>query len=611
MPSRKEILESNQYRIETAEERAARAVAGAYNRARGELVSSLITSWTGPENISPAQALDLMRQLSLIGQIDSRLKALEGEVGGVLRGIVNGVTELAVEQVGREIGLLPAEFRPDVTRFAMLDTALIERFVPVVMSDIQGITQTTIAQLQRELQTGLITGQSFPQLIRRLFNEQPSDGVSPWANGRRSAELMTRRTVITANNAAKQEALAKINERAEPKNRVQKQAVATVQSSTTETCLRVHGQIVDVDKPFKLEGEPRFAREMMAPAFHWRCRTSIAMYHPAFERGGLTTANMEASAKAELARRAAAKRPAPVAAPTPPAPKVPPAYDLGEGTRLRQELTRQDKALRTEYQALQDEYGDINQRVEDLYTDYRQKVAAEEDYDKQTDLLIWHMGELKKLQAARDAVVARQIGIQQKLKTLAQDTLAVPKAQQSKITTTWASTFKGKKGVGKLRERVKEAVDFVSAITADTPIDSAIELDTSGRAYATRGAIHISLPTTGRTIVHEIGHVIEETRGAAYRVKRLAFFDKRTAGDSLEKLVDLFPGWGYDDREVVKKDKWESPYMGKVYSFDSDTNSSSEVISMAIERLFNNAVAFAETDPEYFDFVVSYLRGTL
>lgn len=140
MPSRKEILESNQLRIETAEERAARAVAGAYNRARGELVSSLISSWTGPDTLSPAQALDLMRQLSLIGQIDSRVKALEGEVGGILRGVVSSVTELAIEQIGRELGLLPRELRPDISRFAMLDTALIERFIPVVMGDIQGLS---------------------------------------------------------------------------------------------------------------------------------------------------------------------------------------------------------------------------------------------------------------------------------------------------------------------------------------------------------------------------------------------------------------------------------------------------------------------------------------
>jgi hypothetical protein len=54
----------------------------------------------------------------------------------------------------------------------------------------------------------------------------------------------------------------------------QKQAVALIDKNTTECCQRVNGQIQDLDKPFKLTGNPRFADEMLQPPFHYYCRTS-------------------------------------------------------------------------------------------------------------------------------------------------------------------------------------------------------------------------------------------------------------------------------------------------------------------------------------------------
>lgn len=302
MPGRGAVLERNQLLLETAESRAARQVATAYNGARRELVEQLITRWTGRSTLTPAQQLDLVRRLGLLQNIDSRLLQLESEVGVILRDLLSANTELAVEQISGELALLPPNLRPNVSQFTMLDTATIEQFVPVVTQEIQGITQTTMLQLRRELQNGLIQGEGFPDLVRRLMASTPTgEGPAVWRNGQLSAERMVRRTVITANNAAKNAALAKVN--AAGGTQVQKQAVASIGPRTTTCCLRVHGQIRDVDKPFDLTAEPRFARQMMHPAFHWMCRTSEAMYHPIFEQGAMTTASMRSSAMAEFNSR--------------------------------------------------------------------------------------------------------------------------------------------------------------------------------------------------------------------------------------------------------------------------------------------------------------------
>ncbi len=81
----------------------------------------------------------------------------------------------------------------------------------------------------------------------------------------------------------------------------QKQAISAVDGRTTETCLRVHGQIVALDRPFYLEGTPRYADYMEWPPFHWWCRTSAALFRPDFDIG--LTDKMEGTAEEELARR--------------------------------------------------------------------------------------------------------------------------------------------------------------------------------------------------------------------------------------------------------------------------------------------------------------------
>ena len=296
------VLERNQLLLETAESRAARQAANAYNAARRELVEQLITRWTGSSTLTPTQQLDLVRRLGLLQNIDSRLLQLENEVGVILRDLLSANTELAVEQISRELALLPPSLRPNVSQFTMLDTATIEQFVPVVTQEIQGITRTTVLQLRRELQNGLIQGEGFPDLVRRLMASTPTgEGPAVWRNGQLSAERMVRRTVIQSNNMAKQSALQKIN--ATGQIRVRKQWVASIGPRTTNCCLRAHGQIQDVDKPFDLTGTPRFARQLMTPPGHWNCRSSATMWHESFEQGAMTTASMRSSAMAELNSR--------------------------------------------------------------------------------------------------------------------------------------------------------------------------------------------------------------------------------------------------------------------------------------------------------------------
>ena len=81
-----------------------------------------------------------------------------------------------------------------------------------------------------------------------------------------------------------------------------RQAIAAIDGRTTDCCLRVHGQIVGMDEPYVLTGEPRYADRIMAPGFHWNCRTSEAVYQERYEDG--STEEMKQWARDERQRRA-------------------------------------------------------------------------------------------------------------------------------------------------------------------------------------------------------------------------------------------------------------------------------------------------------------------
>ena len=297
MPSRRDTLNRLQALMETAESRSARAIATAYNQARREILAALIDGWTPGRVIRPQDQAALLRQLGLLGQIDARLAQLEQETGLILRGVIDSGADRAYEAIQREIALLPPNLRAQAGIFNRINPVMVERFLPLAVDDVADLMSTIRTGLKRELQVGLLQGQSFPDLTRRLLSST-EPGV--WRNGTTSAERLTRRLVIHAENAARTDLIGQAAQRIPG---VQKQAVAVMSPETTDCCLRVHGQIRDVDQPFDLDGTPKFADSMMHTPFHWNCRTSITMYHPTFERGGLTTSNMRSSADAERRRR--------------------------------------------------------------------------------------------------------------------------------------------------------------------------------------------------------------------------------------------------------------------------------------------------------------------
>lgn len=302
MPTRNAVLDRHLSALETAEQRAARQLATVYNQARREIVADLISGWNQSAISGPADAERFLRNSGILSQIDARMKQLEQQVNLQLRGIVTSSTEAGIDQIRQELALLPASIRDNFTgTFDQINNRMVERFLYPAEDGVRLATSSTALALRRELAVGVVQGEAFPTLVRRLMAATPTgEGQAVWRNGELSAERMVRRTVITAENGAKVEAIGEV---AAQIPQARKQVIAAIGKNTTDCCIRVHGQIQPVSEPFELVGEPRFADRMMYPAFHFNCRSSVALYHPAFEESS-PTATMQADAKAEQQRRA-------------------------------------------------------------------------------------------------------------------------------------------------------------------------------------------------------------------------------------------------------------------------------------------------------------------
>lgn len=100
------------------------------------------------------------------------------------------------------------------------------------------------------------------------------------------------------------------------------------------------------------------------------------------------------------------------------------------------------------------------------------------------------------------------------------------------------------------------------------------------------------------SFIHEFGHHFSyNIKNATLRNR--AFFDKRTAGENVKQLV------GKREGIVGKKDRFKNSYTGRVYR----DGSAPEIFSTGVEQLYINPAAFAKSDPEFFDHVVSLLKG--
>ncbi len=113
------------------------------------------------------------------------------------------------------------------------------------------------------------------------------------------------------------------------------------------------------------------------------------------------------------------------------------------------------------------------------------------------------------------------------------------------------------------------------------------------------------------TMIHELGHFLELSSASVF-AKAKAFLERRTTvngvREPVRKLRDLTGNQGYGHWEVTRKDNFDSPYTGKVYEDRNGNVNATEIISMGLEKMYEDPKGFARSDPDYFDFIWSIMR---
>ncbi len=115
--------------------------------------------------------------------------------------------------------------------------------------------------------------------------------------------------------------------------------------------------------------------------------------------------------------------------------------------------------------------------------------------------------------------------------------------------------------------------------------------------------IRLALDATFDEVLHELGHWLEDTIPGAHQ-RAVDFYNLRTAKDILEPVLKYYPESDAQPNEMLKKDKFVEPYIGRDYK----NRNSTEVFSVGLDRLFSDQ-ALAEKDPTHFELILRTLKG--
>ena len=124
------------------------------------------------------------------------------------------------------------------------------------------------------------------------------------------------------------------------------------------------------------------------------------------------------------------------------------------------------------------------------------------------------------------------------------------------------------------------------------------------RANGSANLIQLNSMDSTTTAIHECMHSIEDTNPKMLANSK-AFLEYRTKNDAEKSLRNLTGNKGYKANEVAKADNFFSPYCGKKYDYGT------EIMSMGLQRIFEEPEKFYKEDREYFNFVIGNLRGEL
>lgn len=266
----------------------------------------------------------------------------------------------------------------------------------------------------------------------------------------------------------------------------------------------------------------------------------------------------------------------------------PPTYPATAGGRTRQKLDEIAKSFEHKFTALFEEIEGLRQRVDSDPSGKVIEQLGRAEYRLEA-LKAYYSEQLMDALAAEDGPVLGHPFFDKR--NLGETEIPpFPEDQRNR-------TLKGFEFVCDLVS--PKALEYFSvSIRPRTPEES---------PHQREGAIYVTPEDFPSTVAHELGHVLHDLiPGANERI--LEWYHRRTADSSPTWITtESWPGY------QANPDHFFHPYVGRIYT--RRVNGviheflGREVLSMGIEALYENPVAFARKDPDHFDLVISLLRG--
>ena len=198
------------------------------------------------------------------------------------------------------------------------------------------------------------------------------------------------------------------------------------------------------------------------------------------------------------------------------------------------------------------------------------------------------------------AKLSEAIEIRQNMGASTRELFAI--SENNKIVITFIDDTAGAVQT-RITKNVQDFADMVSGEVFDGVVNKEINILTQERvraAYApsTNRMRVSSTSSTGREVIHELGHWLEN-QNPEIRQKATDFLGTRTKGKQAKTLGNAF-----NSAEKAKDGGFIDDYMGRIYESD-DT----EIISMGMDKLYSDPYKLAKEDPEYFRLIYNILRG--
>lgn len=167
--------------------------------------------------------------------------------------------------------------------------------------------------------------------------------------------------------------------------------------------------------------------------------------------------------------------------------------------------------------------------------------------------------------------------------------------------------------------RVPEMFDVFKKLTGKFELRDNYVFNTNLKVYKNRAnyvsangqnLVNVMKTESKGVILHELIHSVENNNFAMKQA--VEFLERRTAGNPIRKLNEI--NRAYDSRELFKEGGFFNPYVGKIYKLTEAESvqwkrrtykgySATEVLTMGVQRMYENPFKFYKEDREHFEFI--------